>query len=171
VVDDQLNATTLHMIHTAVSPKDRAHIRTLKTGKEACDKLDKLFLVNESIQSSRFDEINNLANNFVMVEGESAEEMYWCLTALDVQMRDLWAMFVDGKWIKRKFYNALISYEEVKLTAIGQNAIFRSMTSNEVLSEIIALDISKKNADNLVAQAHNTRKPNFALRVKDHEES
>jgi hypothetical protein len=35
VVDDQLNATALHMIHMAVSPKDRTHIRTLKTAKEA----------------------------------------------------------------------------------------------------------------------------------------
>jgi hypothetical protein len=35
VVDDQLNATAIHMIHMSVTPKDRAHIRTLKTTKEA----------------------------------------------------------------------------------------------------------------------------------------
>ncbi|KAK1649626.1 hypothetical protein QYE76_067431 [Lolium multiflorum] len=53
VVDDQLNATAINMIHMAVTPKDRAHIRSLKTAKEAWNKLDKLFLRNESIQSSR----------------------------------------------------------------------------------------------------------------------
>ena len=58
---------------------------------------------------------------------------------------------MDDNWIKRKFYNALLPYEEVKLTAIRQNARFHAMTSDEVLSEIIALDISKKNADELVA--------------------
>jgi hypothetical protein len=155
----------------AVTPKDRAHIRSLKTAKEAWDKLDKLFLGNESIQSSRFDEVNNMADNFVMIEGESPEEMYRRLIALAVQMQDLGATFVDDHWIKRKFYNALLPYEEVKLTAIRQNASFRSMTSDEVLSEVIALDISKKNAEDLVARAHNTRKPNLALKMRGHEAS
>ncbi|KAK1607395.1 hypothetical protein QYE76_031068 [Lolium multiflorum] len=76
VVDDQLNATAINMIHMAVTPKDRTHIRSLKTAKEAWDKLDKLFLGNASIQSSRFDEVNNMADNFVMIEGETPEEMY-----------------------------------------------------------------------------------------------
>ncbi|KAK1607391.1 hypothetical protein QYE76_031064 [Lolium multiflorum] len=171
VVDDQLNATAINMIHMAVTPKDRAHIRSLKTAKEAWNKLDKLFLGNESIQSSRFDEVNNMADNFVMNEGESPEEMYRRLIALAVQMQDLGATFVDDHWIKRKFYNALLPYEEVKLTAIRQNASFRAMTSDEVLSEVIALDISKKNAEDLVARAHNTRKPNLALKMKEHEAS
>ncbi|KAK1667962.1 hypothetical protein QYE76_056121 [Lolium multiflorum] len=168
VVDDQLNATAINMIHMAVTPKDRAHIRSLKTAKEAWDKLDKLFLGNESIQSSHFDEVNNMADNFVMIEGESPEEMYRRLIALAVQMQDLGATFVDDHWIKRKFYNALLPYEEVKLTAVHQNASFRAMTSDEVLSEVIALDISKKNAEDLVARAHNTRKPNLALNMREH---
>ncbi|KAK1666022.1 hypothetical protein QYE76_054181 [Lolium multiflorum] len=159
------------MIHMAVTPKDRAHIHSLKTAKEAWNKLDKLFLGNESIQSSRFDEVNNMADNFVMNEGESPEEMYRRLIALAVQMQDLGATFVDDPWIKRKFYNALLPYEEVKLTAIRQNASFRAMTSDEVLSEVIALDISKKNAEDLVARAHNVRKPNLALKMKVHEAS
>ncbi|KAK1682939.1 hypothetical protein QYE76_043787 [Lolium multiflorum] len=171
VVDDQLNTTAINMIHMAVTPKDRAHIRSLKTAKEAWDKLDKLFLGNESIQSSRFDEVNNMADNFVMNEGETPEEMYRRLIALAVQMQDLGATFVDDHWIKRKFYNALLPYEEVKLTAIRQNASFRAMTSDEVLSEVIALDISKKNAEDLVARAHNVRKPNLALKMKVHEAS
>ncbi|KAK1611543.1 hypothetical protein QYE76_035216 [Lolium multiflorum] len=168
VVDDQLNAIAINMIHLAVTPKDRAHIRSLKTAKEAWDELDKLFLGNGSIQSSRFNEVNNMANDFVMIEGESPEEMYRRLIALAVQMQDLGATFVDDPWIKRKFYNALLPYEEVKLMAICQNASFRSMTSNEVLREVIALDISKKNAEDRVARVHNTRKLNLALKMKEH---
>ncbi|KAK1608540.1 hypothetical protein QYE76_032213 [Lolium multiflorum] len=45
------------------------------------------------------------------------------------------------------------------------------MTSDEVLSEVIALDISKKNAEDLVARAHNTHKPNLALKMREHESS
>jgi hypothetical protein len=153
------------MIHMAVTPKDRAHIRSLKTAKEAWDKLDKLFLGNESIQSSRFDEVNNMADNLLMIEGESPEEMYHHLIALAVQMQDLGATFVDDHWIKRKFYNAHLPYEEVKLTAIC------SMTSDEVLSKVIYLYISNKNAEDLVAYAHNVCKPNLALRIKEHEAS
>ncbi|KAK1593730.1 hypothetical protein QYE76_048270 [Lolium multiflorum] len=50
-------------------------------------------------------------------------------------------------------------------------ASFRAMTSDEVLSEVIALDISKKNAEDLVARAHNTRKPILALKMKEHRAS
>jgi hypothetical protein len=39
------------------------------------------------------------------------------------------------------------------------------MTSNEVLSEIIAMDTSKKNTDELVAHAHNAWKSNLPLKA------
>ena len=78
---------------------------------------------------------------------------------------------MDDQWVKRKFHNALLPYEEPRLTAIRQNSRYRAMTSNEIISEIIAMDISKKNADELVARAHNARKPNLALKAKAHEES
>jgi hypothetical protein len=110
VVDDQLNAIAINMIHLDVTPKDHAHIRSLKTAKEAWDKLGKLFLGNGSIQSSRFNEVNNMADDFVMKEGESPEEMYRRLIALAVQMQDLGATFVNDPWIKRKFYNALLPW-------------------------------------------------------------
>jgi hypothetical protein len=45
------------------------------------------------------------------------------------------------------------------------------MTSNEVLSEIVAMDISKKNADELVVRARNSHKSNLALKAKVSEES
>jgi hypothetical protein len=166
VVDDQLNATALHMIHLAVSPKDRAHIRMLKTAKEAWDKLDEVFLGNESIQSSKFDEAHAEADAFIMNEGESAEDMYRRLTALAVKLRDLGASHVDDSWVKRKFYTALLPYEEGRLNAIRQNSSFRKMTSNEVLSEIIAMDIAKKTADQLIARTNNSHKSNLTLKAK-----
>ncbi|KAK1665923.1 hypothetical protein QYE76_054082 [Lolium multiflorum] len=108
VVDHQLNAIAIDMINLAITPKDHAHIRSLKTAKEAWDELDKLFLGNGSIQCSRFCEV--MANDFVMVEGESPEEMYRHLIALSMQMRDLGATFVDDLMIKKKFYIALLPW-------------------------------------------------------------
>jgi hypothetical protein len=106
-----------------------------------------------------------MANGFAMSAGESAKDMYRRLTALGVQLGDLGAKFVDDLWVKRKFYNALLPYEDVKLTTIRQNAHFCSMTSNEVLSKIIAMDISKQNVDDLVARAHKC--PQAKSRFKD----
>jgi hypothetical protein len=56
VVDNQLNAIAINMIHLAITPKDRAHIHSLKTAKEAWDKLDMLFLkhVNNSKRKLEF---------------------------------------------------------------------------------------------------------------------
>jgi hypothetical protein len=82
VVDDQLNATSLHMIHMVVTPKDQAHIRSLDTAKESWDHLTDLFLGNESIQSLKFDVVNTAADGFDMDDGETAKDMYRRLTAI-----------------------------------------------------------------------------------------
>ncbi|KAK1628714.1 hypothetical protein QYE76_003029 [Lolium multiflorum] len=108
VVDHQLNAIAIDMIHLAITPKDRAHIHSLKTAKEAWEELEKLFLGNGSIQYSHFSEV--MANDFAMIEGESPEEMYRRLIALAIQMQDLGATFVDDRWIEKKFYNALLPW-------------------------------------------------------------
>ncbi|KAK1605343.1 hypothetical protein QYE76_029016 [Lolium multiflorum] len=76
------------MIHMAVTPKDRAHIRSLKTAKEACDKLDKLFLGNESIQSSRFNEVNNMAISKKNVEDRVARTHNTCKLNFALKMKD-----------------------------------------------------------------------------------
>jgi hypothetical protein len=76
VVDDQLNATALHMIHASVNPKDCTRAHSFKTTKEAWDHLLYLFLGNGNIQSSKFDEVNTADDCFVMNEGEIAYDMY-----------------------------------------------------------------------------------------------
>jgi hypothetical protein len=70
VVDGNLNDTALYMIHLAVTPKDRTHILLCKIANEAWDHLMNLLLENESIQSSKFDEVNTVVNGFVMNDGK-----------------------------------------------------------------------------------------------------
>jgi hypothetical protein len=48
---------------------------------------------NASIHDLKFDEVNTIADGFVMHEGESVEDMYRRLTALAVEMRDLEASY------------------------------------------------------------------------------
>jgi hypothetical protein len=95
VVDDQLNATALHMIHLAVIPKDRAHICLYNTTKEVWDKIDALFVGNESIQDSKFEEVNTTADDFMTNERETVEDMYRRLVAFVEQMQDLGGSHAD----------------------------------------------------------------------------
>jgi hypothetical protein len=69
-------------------------------------------------------------------------------------MRDLGASRAIDRWFKRKFYNVLLPYEETRLNSIRSMSNFHNMTSFEVLSEIITMDIAKKNTDEIVAHAH-----------------
>jgi hypothetical protein len=54
------------MFLLAVTSKDHAHIRSCRTTKEVWDHLEDPFRGNESIQSSKFDEVNTAADGFVM---------------------------------------------------------------------------------------------------------
>jgi hypothetical protein len=122
VVGDQLNTIALHMIYLVVILKDRSHNRSCKTTKEAWDQLENLFLGNESIQSSKFDEVNINADVFVVIEGDTFEDLYRSITTLVVTMRDLGASHADDKWVKRKFCSALFPYEETRLNFIKQKS-------------------------------------------------
>jgi hypothetical protein len=55
-VDEQLNATTKHLLQQAVPDTHAAHIN-LSTAKEVWDYLTMLFIGNESIRSSKFDAV------------------------------------------------------------------------------------------------------------------
>ena len=104
VVDKQINATALCMIQKALTPKDFAHIRQFSTAKEAWDHLTELYIGNASIQSSKFDEVNNESDGFAMQDDETPEDMYRRLKFLCCTMRDLGATYVDDKFMKRNFF-------------------------------------------------------------------
>jgi hypothetical protein len=101
-----------------------------------------------------------------MLDKETPEDMYRRLKALCVTMVDLGATYVDDQWIKRKFVQALLPYEEVKLNSIKGREGYRTMTSNGVLSEIIAMTIAKKNADDALSRSQGVHKVNLALKAK-----
>ena len=141
-------------------------MRTLNTAKEAWDHLTSLFIGNESIQESKFEEIHNEADNFCMYDSETPEDMYRRLKALSVAMYDHRAHYVDDKWIKRKFVQAVLPFEDQKMTSIKGRADYRKMSSNDILSEIVAMTISKKNAEDALARGQGVRKGNLALKAK-----
>jgi hypothetical protein len=55
---------------------------------------------------------------------------------------------------------------EDTMNSIKGGANFRNMTAHDILQEIVARKISKKNADDALARARGVRAPNLALKAK-----
>ena len=96
-IDKQLNASALHLIHMSLTEKDKAFVRNISSAKEAWDILTNLFIGNESIQESKFDEASNEADNFAMLDGETPEELHRRLLSLQVKLTDLGSTQCDWR--------------------------------------------------------------------------
>ena len=118
VVDKQLNATALHMIHVAVGEKHLAHIQHLTTAKEAWDTLTDIFIGNESMRRNRFEALSNQAEGFFMQEGEDHEDMYRRLKSIATTFKSLGASHIDDAWIKRKYVSSLMPFESADLKTL-----------------------------------------------------
>jgi hypothetical protein len=173
-VEEQLNAIALHIIQQAVPDTYMAHILTFSTAKEAWDHLESLFTRNASIKSSKFDKINSEQENFIMIAGQTPEDMHRRLTALSVALTDHRFKDIDDNWIKRKFISVIMPREQIHAEIICSRADFASMSSDDVLSEFISLTILKKNAKATLACALAIKGgdgPNLALKAKVEEDS
>jgi hypothetical protein len=94
----------------SLTEKDKAFIRNITSAKEAWDALTNLFISNESIQDSKIDEASNEADNFAMLDGKSPKKLHRRLSVLQVKLVDLVSTQCDGRWIKRKFFQALLPF-------------------------------------------------------------
>jgi hypothetical protein len=166
LIDKQLNASALHLIHMSLSEKDKAFVRNITSAKDAWDALANLFIGNKSIQESKYDEAHNEADNFAMLDGEIPKEFHRRLSALQVKLIDLGSTQCDGKWMKRKFIQALLPFIKDTVNSIKGDANFWKMTARDILQEIVAIKIFEKNANDALAQARGVRAPNLALKAK-----
>jgi hypothetical protein len=121
-VDKQLNASALYLIHMSLSKKDKTFVRSISSAKEAWDALMDLFIGNASIQESKFDEAHNEADNFSMMDGEDPQELHRHLSALQVKLIDLGSTQCDGKWMKKKFLQALLPFMKDTINSIKGDA-------------------------------------------------
>jgi hypothetical protein len=152
-IDKQLNASALHLIHMSLTEKDKAFIRNITSAKEAWDVLTNLFIGNESIQESKFDEASNEAGNFAMLDGETPEELHRRLSSLQVKLTDLGSSQCDWRWMKRKFIQALLPFHKETVNSIKGNTNFWLMSAHDILQEMMARKISEKNVDDALARA------------------
>jgi hypothetical protein len=134
--------------------------------KEAWDALTNFFIRNKRIQESKFEEAHNEVEKFAMLDGQTPEELHRHLSALQVKLIDLGSTQCDGKWMKRKFFQALLPFMKDTMNSIKGGANYQKMTAHDILQEIVARKISKNNADDALARAHGVRDPNLALKAK-----
>jgi hypothetical protein len=109
----------------SLSEKDKAFVRSITSAKEAWDALTDLFIGNTSIQESKFDEVHNEADNFAMMDGEDPQELHRRLSALQVKLIDLGSTQCDGKWMKRKFIQAILPFMKDTINSSEMQTIIR----------------------------------------------
>jgi hypothetical protein len=146
-VDEQLNATAKHLLQQAVLDTHAAHIKNLSTAKEVWDYLTMLFIGNESIQSSKFDELKTEERDFIMRDNETLDEIYQRILALAKVLTGFGCKDNGDDYIKRMFITSINPREPIRSKIIRSRPDFGRMTSNEVLCEFTSLTILKKNAE------------------------
>jgi hypothetical protein len=165
-IDKQLNASALYLIHMSLTEKDKAFVRNITSAKEAWEILTNLFIGNESIKESKFDEASNKADNFAMLDGETPKDLHRRLSSLQVKLTDLGSTQCDWRWMKKKFVQALLPFHKETVNSIKRNANFQKMSAHDILQEMMARTISEKNMDDALARARGVHTPNLALTAK-----
>jgi hypothetical protein len=80
-----------------------------------------------------FKEAHNEADNFAMLDGETPKELHRRLSALQVKLIDLGSTQRDGKWMKRKFFQALLPFMKDTMNSIKGGANYQKMTAHDIL--------------------------------------
>src|SRR3954467_4874148 len=102
---------------------------------------------SSSIRSSKFDKVQDQAYHFVMIDGESPEDLYQSLIALSNLMMDHGSMDTDDGWIKRKFITTILHHQMQTTKVIRQRPYFSSLTAQQDLDEFVSLEILDFTAD------------------------
>ena len=74
-VDKKLNTVAFFIIQKSLTSENLARIRPFLTAKEAWDHINKLFISNSSIHYCEFDVVQDEADEFVMNEDDSLQEL------------------------------------------------------------------------------------------------
>jgi hypothetical protein len=101
-----------------------------------------------------------------MMDGEDPQDLHRHLSALQVKLIELGSTQCDGKWMERKFVQAILPFMKDTINSIKGDANYWRMMAHEILQEIVARKITEKNADDALAHARGVCAPNLALKAK-----
>src|ERR1043165_4438253 len=165
--DNFINSHALVVIGNGLKPEQENLVRKCETAKERWDLLEKTLMGSASIRSSKFDKVQDQADNFVRNEGESTEHVHQRLVALANDMKDHGSKDTDDDWVKRKFISAMLLYKEHLTQLIRQIPDFCDLTSNQVLDEFVAMEILDATAKTKITRHGGPKMQSLALRAKE----
>src|SRR4051812_20675928 len=165
--DNSINSHALVVIGNGLKPEQENLVRKCEMAKECWDILEKTLMGSASIRSSKFDKVQDQADNFVRNEGESSEEVHQRLVALANAMTDHGSKDTDDDWVKRKFISSMLLYKEHLTQVIHQRPDFRELTSNQVLDEFVAMEILNDTAKTKISRNGGPKVPSLALKAKE----
>src|SRR3954467_11658653 len=165
--DNSINSHALVVIGNGLKPEQANLVRKCETAKECWDLLERTLMGSASIRSSKFDKVQDQADNFVINEGESSEDVHRRLVALANDMTDHGSKDTDDDWVKRKFISAMLLYKEHLTQVIRQIPDFRYLTSNQVLDEFVAMEILNDTAKTKITRHGGPKMQSLALKAKE----
>ena len=86
--DNSINSHALVVIGNGLKPEQENLVRKCEKAKECWDLLERTLMGSASIRSSKFDKVQDQADNFIRNEGESTEDVHQRLVALANDMTD-----------------------------------------------------------------------------------
>src|SRR5664279_5571725 len=102
-----------------------------------------------------------------MRDGEDHEDMYRRLKTIATDFSSIGATHVDDAWIKRKYVNAHMPFEPTDLKSLQGRHNYHLMSSNEVMQEMSAFQVSAKLAQDSRARVIGMHKgTSLALKAK-----
>ena len=125
---------------------------------------------NINIQRSKKSVLQRQVDNFIMKDGEIPEDMFRRLKALVVDMRDFGFKDCDEYWVKEKFLQTLIPYNEHLVMNVQSRADFLDLTPNDVLGVFITMNMMKKSSDDTIAHVNGMKRASLALKATSHNE-
>src|SRR4051812_26160588 len=162
-----LNNHALLMIQKGLKGEQENLVWKLTTAKETWDYLERSMMGSSSILSSKFDKVQDQAKHFVMIEGESPEDLYQRLVALANLMTDHGSMDTDDGWINRKFIMAILPYRHSITQVIRQRPDLYSLTAQRVLDQFVSMEIFNSTADIKLDRQGVNKIPSLALKAKE----
>lgn len=143
-VDNQLNATALHMLHQAVPEEHHDYITLFNTTKEIWDCLAEMLEGDDHIHRLKLELLKQEVNMFMRNDDESPKALFQRLKSYVVALKRYGVQWADDEFIVSKFVGSMLPYDPTMVMMIQQRPDFNSVSPNDVVATFVTHDLMKK---------------------------
>ena len=105
-----------------------------------------------------------------MKDGEHPKDLYRRLKAVVLDMIDVGFKGCDDDWIKGKFLQSMIPYNENMVMNVQARVDYMDLSRNDVLGNFVAMNMMKKSLEDVVACVNGMKRVSLALKATSHDE-